>query len=550
MNDTERDLRELFESKAREAGGAPPVSREVLRRGRRRQLGTVAIAGVTALAVAAAAVVSLQALHRADDRVPGGSTGNPAFTATIQNFTLTVPKGWTLIDQWPLGASMAVDSTSTKFSCVGQAVAAGSGKNIQQASGTSDCPDQQTQTQTPEPPTIPEGGLPMLTLSNDDPGLGGSVCNAGGPLPASSATLYIGLDYGLTRTAGWDSAVPAWPAPLQNVLEGDVPPEQMPCGAGGYSRFQAGGVPYIAWAGFGSEVTDADRQAIVDAFNGMQVNDGEISGPADETPGYVLSGGTRDAGPNWSIEARLLAAAVDMGYREPDGRSSDVSDITVPDVAIEIGGANDVIFGAVTFDADRVELRPRDGSSPIPGTILHLPDSLNAPFDAFVLPNAVPGEVVAIGSDGDLGSSSVGGFAPTPAEPTESSVDLQGFASTARLTVRRDNGNGCLSIEIATGDNEGAGFCGGGPTQPVSAEMVALSDGEGAVLGYAAPEADQVYLVSDNGRRFDAPILYTLDVEPSVRFFAFSVPVTSGLLHVTDVNGVELRSPIPLNSAP
>ena len=84
----------------------------------------------------------------------------------------------------------------------------------------------------------------------------------------------------------------------------------------------------------------------------------------------------------------------------------------------------------------------------------------------------------------------------------------------------------------------------------MSAEMVALSDGEGAVLGYAAPEADQVYLVSDNGRRFDAPILYTLDVEPSVRFFAFSVPVTSGLLHVTDVNGVELRSPIPLNSAP
>src|SRR5436190_18198555 len=119
MNDTERDLRELFESKARDAGTAPPVTREVLRRGRRRQIGTVVVAGVTALAVAAVAVVSLQALHGSDTSVPGGSTGNPAFTATIQNFTLAVPEGWTLIDQWPLGSLMAVDQTSTKFSCQG-----------------------------------------------------------------------------------------------------------------------------------------------------------------------------------------------------------------------------------------------------------------------------------------------------------------------------------------------------------------------------------------------------------------------------------------------
>ncbi len=275
MNDTERDLRELFESKARDAGSAPPVTREVLRRGRRRQVGTVVVAGVTALAVAAVAVVSLQALHRADTSVPGGSTGNPAFTATIQNFTLTVPKGWTLIDQWPLGSLMAVDQTSTKFSCVGTPVEAGSGKNASSGSSSSDCTDQQTQ--TPEPPTIPQGGLPMLTLSNDDPGLGGSVCNAGGSLPASSATLYIGLDYEALRIPGvqFESEYPVDRPPLTNVLEGDVPIDQMPCGPGGYSRFQAGGVPYVAWAGFGSDVTDADQQAIVDAFNGMQVGDGD-----------------------------------------------------------------------------------------------------------------------------------------------------------------------------------------------------------------------------------------------------------------------------------
>jgi hypothetical protein len=264
MNDTERDLRELFETKAREAGAAPRVTPEVLRRGRRRQAGTIAVAGITALAVSAAAVVSLQALNRADtDAVPGGPHGNPSFTATIQDFTLTVPQGWTLIDQWPIGATMAVGSSGgSSSSCVGQAVPAGTGKNAPQPDASaSDCADQQKP--PPEPPTIPLGGFPMLALSNDDPGLNGSVCTALRTLPSTSAALYIGLDYAATSNAGWQNDIPAWPQPLVNVLEGDLPVEQMPCGPGGYSRFQTGGAPYIAWAGFGSEVTAADRQALL-----------------------------------------------------------------------------------------------------------------------------------------------------------------------------------------------------------------------------------------------------------------------------------------------
>src|SRR4051794_15247185 len=129
MNDTERDLRELLESKARQAGAAPRATPEVLRRGRRHQVGTVAVAGLTALAVAAAAVVSLQALHRADTgAVPGGPQGNPGFTATIQDFTLAVPQGWTLIDQTPLGMNMAI-ATSSSFNCTGTPIEAGGGQH-------------------------------------------------------------------------------------------------------------------------------------------------------------------------------------------------------------------------------------------------------------------------------------------------------------------------------------------------------------------------------------------------------------------------------------
>jgi hypothetical protein len=564
MNDTERDLRELFETKAREAGAAPRVTPEVLRRGRRRQVGTVAVAGITALAVAAAAVVSLQALNRADtDSAPGGQQGNPSFTATIQNFRITVPERWTLIDQWPLGENMVVGSSGgTSSVCVGPPVEAGSGQKSPSGTETSDCSRQQTQSseQTSEQPTIPLGGLPMLTLSNEDPGLDGSVCNAGGTLPATSATLYIGLDFGATRTTGWENTVAAWPHPLVNVLEGDLPVEQMPCGPGGYSWFQTGGAPYIAWAGFGSEVTDADRRTLLDVFDGMQVSDAEITSPTTDVPGYVLTGGTTGSGAGWNLEAYPNDTNVDMAYTEEGGRWGGAGDFGPPLVPIQLASGHGVVFGSVTFEADRVELRPSDGSDPIQGSILRFPGSLGAPFDGFVVPTGAGGEVVAIGPDGDLGSATVegetaGGQAvptstPTSTEPAESSVELQGFASLASLTVRRDSANGCLSIEIATGDDEGAGICAGGPIQPVLADMVALGDGESGVLGYVSPEAGQVYLVSDDGRRFDATILYALSVEPKVQFFAISVPVTSGRLHVADLNGVELMAPIRLSSTP
>jgi hypothetical protein len=560
MNDTERELRELLQTKAREVGAAPRVTPDVLRRGRRRQVATVAVAGVTALAVAAAAVVSLQALNRADtDAVPGSARGNPAFTATIQSFTLTVPQGWTLIDQWPIGANMAVGSSrGSSSSCVGPPVEAATAKSSSSGTGTSDCPREQTQ--RPEPPVIPEGGLPMLTLSNDDPGLGGSVCNAGGALPSTSATLYIGLDYEVMSTAGWENSVPAWPHPLVNVLEGDLPAQQMPCGPGGYSWFQKGGAPYVAWAGFGSEVSDADRRTLLDTFDGMQVSDAEIASPTTDVPGYVLTGGTTDSGAGWNIEAYPNGTNVDMAYTEEGGRWGGAGDFGPPLVPIQLASGHGVVFGSVTFEADRVELRPSDGSDPIQGSILRFPGSLGAPFDGFVVPTGAGGEVVAIGPDGDLGSATVegetaGGQAvptstPTSTEPAESSVELQGFASLASLTVRRDSANGCLSIEIATGDDEGAGICAGGPIQPVLADMVALGDGESGVLGYVSPEAGQVYLVSDDGRRFDATILYALSVEPKVQFFAISVPVTSGRLHVADLNGVELMAPIRLSSTP
>ncbi|MEO8293423.1 MAG: hypothetical protein ABI635_09810 [Actinomycetota bacterium] len=685
MNQTERDLRELFEAKAREAGAAPRVTRAVLRRGRRRQAGTVAVAGITALAVAAVAIVSARALQGAGpDAVPGGTNPNPSFSATIQNFTLTVPEGWTLIDQWPLGANMAVAGTSGS-SCVAEAVPAGDGQTAQAAPSPIDCTT--STSQTSEPATIPEGGLPMLTLSNDDPGLGGSVCNAGGSLPATSATLYIALDYGTTLTTDRARTVPAWPIPLGNVFEGDAPPEEMPCGPGGYSRFQAGGFPFIAWAGFGSEATDADRQAVIDAFNGMGVSDREIAPPATDLPGYVLTGGTIGDTP-WSLEAAPGNDGAQMSITHLGQATYDDSPATFTldgealQPAATVLGSTRISWGAVVPGAEGVEFRPEDGGDAIEGTLLRVPRSLAAPYDAFVVLHdaARQGRLVVIGPDGELGGADTvdvtqtaedrqvqadlrnayvaaktyftdtrtyEGFTPkvalsiepslgyntaaravpgevsirdlavdhivlaeatetghvfclaenstglttygavdpltaagctggetawgmdatasppvpvetsaaTAAPPVavESSVDLPGFGAPATLTVRRDPGSGCLTtaIELA---NTGVGTCVNGRVNPdtpfITMRSVGVGDTVAVVFGYVPAEAARVFLVSDDGRRFEAPTLYILDVEPRVRFFAFAVAVTSGRLHIQDGQGVELNPPLQLTAEP
>jgi hypothetical protein len=405
MNDTERDLRQLFESKARDAGAAPPATRTVLRRGRRRQLGAVAVAGITTLVVAIGAVSGLRAMNRADgDAVPGGPNGNPSFTATVGNVTLTVPEGWFLVDQTPLAAQVAV-SSETHLGCTGEAVDAGSATRADPDTEVSCTP---STTRSSEPATIPEAGLPMLTLSNEDPGLDGSACDAGGSLPPTRTALYVALDYGVTATDGWRSSLAEGPQPLENVADGDVPSDEMPCGPGGYSRFEAAGVPYVAWAGFGDDVSDTDRRQLLDAFSGMRV-DGEISGPMDETPGYVIAGAIRDDASDWSIQAHATDTNVDLSYREPGGGASGVGDFTVPDVGLEIGREADVAFGAVNDEASSIELRPSDGSPAIRGSILMLPPTLDAPFHAFVISGVTAGTLVAIGPDGEeIGRQEIG----------------------------------------------------------------------------------------------------------------------------------------------
>jgi hypothetical protein len=301
--------------------------------------------------------------------------------------------------------------------------------------------------------------------------------------------------------------------------------------------------------------------------------------------------------------------------------------------------------------------------------ILQLPDSLAAPFDAFVAPVGAGGEIVAVGPTGDLGSITLGasaeptlddrhaqsdlrnafvaaktyyadsesfeGFTPavassiepsldwqadlttpgkmsirdvgadhillvtaTPANdafciaeqpdgsttygaidaqnvaecvggeaawgqdapPTEtptavpdatSTVNLEGFPSPTTLTVNGNGGN-CLSIEIDSGSSS-SGVCPHMSDRAGNfATIMRLGDGTGllVLVGFTgARAADRVFLVAADGTRTQAPVLYTLDAALDRQYFAFPVEATSGTLHIEDVNGSQLTTPIRVEAS-
>src|SRR6476661_7682307 len=114
MNDLEQDLRELFEHRAADVDVPGLAPGGVLRRGRRRQIGTV-VTGVAAclvaLGVAAAAIG-----HASHPAVIPGGNGLPERTTSIGGVPVTAPAGWTLVDDWPLATILATSNETCSFS--------------------------------------------------------------------------------------------------------------------------------------------------------------------------------------------------------------------------------------------------------------------------------------------------------------------------------------------------------------------------------------------------------------------------------------------------
>ena len=302
-------------------------------------------------------------------------------TAAIENFTITSPSDWYLVNQWPLGASLATTSTgSDSGSCE---VSIGPGE---ESSGDMVCVgwDVFASTRRHDAPA-----LPMLQLSNNDPGLGTSACAIGGLQPkGDDAVLEVTIDAAAidAREAGEASTSPAWPVRFDESAT-----EQGTCGRGHYARFEVGIYPYVACAAFGPDATEEDRRTLFDAFATMQVSEWTGTAPSARAPAYVIAGGENAAGP-WRLELRRIhsdgyLANVELSVVSPEGRCRLPADFTVPD------GRRSSRRVATRCSA-RSRRKPtasscslEDGAPTVPAQLVPLPPSMPFDFDLFFASN-------------------------------------------------------------------------------------------------------------------------------------------------------------------
>ncbi len=442
MSEVESELRELFERKASEVLAPVGAPAALLRRGRRRQIGNVALSAFTVLAVVVGSVAGLKGVLRGTSSTHLGG-GNESFTrtATIRGFTVTSPSDWTLIDEWPLASQIATTSSS-KTCTVGQA-------------GNQLCSP--TSPQSYAPISAP-AGLPVFQLSNFDPGLDRSLCGSGS-LPSDGGALYVAYNTDSLRIPG-DLSLRSWPINLGSVAHG-------PCGDGQYARFLVGGHPYFAFAEFGANVTGADRQEIIDAFRGLNPQPVELARSPDQTPGYVIAGGEHPGGP-WRIEARPYAHGVNLELIEGEKRVT-AGDVTLSAGLVFAAENAEPRFGVVTTEATSIEFRPTGGGSPIEGTIVALPRGLGADENAFYIEGVgnIPGAILAIGPDGRplggkaeaaAGSSTAAAPSPAPtggnAGPQTGVVIDTGHDLGAAWTLRagHDGTAVCITLGVSGSD--------------------------------------------------------------------------------------------------
>ena len=533
--DMERELRELFREKAGEAPVATfkaPTSAplEVLRRGRRRQVRTVIGSAAIALVLIVGSVAGLNTLLRGDaDPFTTGQYEIFERTATIEAFTVTSPSDWFLVNEWPLSTQLAVGSGSASGECTAAAPGAGQPSPVCTSSEPS-----------PQVEALPFG-LPMLQLSNVDLGLNEISC--GQDLPTNAAVLYVGLDYQRAIFGAKDPTIPEFPPGIGLPPEGDGP-----CGPGRYADFTVNGDPFFAWLGIGSDVSDQDRGAVETSYEMMSaIPDWEPVPPTETTPAYVIAGGTAETGDVWRLELRPSAKNVEFSLQgvEPGGSESD---FTVPGVPVEwccsYDGLTEVTFGAVSPEAESVELQPSDGSPTLPGTIVPLPPTLGTDFDLFFIEGSggLDGDVVAIGLEDQ----------PTEPPPTDKADEVRlsgamlGQNWTARFTGAFGDETACIYV---TFDEPFEPLCPGQSDTSLAGDWPSLHGTLGTRLfllaGSVPMEVVDIRFTSDDGTSPPTELQCTEGprgwTDPDKKVCAIALPPEgSGTLQYLDANGVVL----------
>jgi hypothetical protein len=400
MNDVERELRELFERKAASVGGVAPRPPETVRkRGRRRQLGTALVGGLTVVALVVGSVAVLRSVDAGHDRrtvVDDPWAGYAVFerTATVADFTITSPSDWYLVNQWPWARMVATSLREQR-------------ERDTKACGEEPTPDERQACRSALMGVPGDGFVtPILMLSDTDRGLESSPCfGPGFSIGPEDAVMTVALDsaYMAANFGAGDRA--RWPVPF------DTPPAEnsQSCGPGTYVYFAAGDIPYVTHFAFGDEVPEDERQTLIRAFEEMHVDDSQevlmVEPKPDDSATYVIAGGENAAGP-WTLELTPSpsddpAANVVLRSHHAEGGAVGLGDTTVPDGMDIDQAGGDPVFGFVTKEATGVEIRLEEGAPSIPAQIVPLPPSLPFEFDLFFASHEADAPAIAVALDRD-----------------------------------------------------------------------------------------------------------------------------------------------------
>lgn len=425
MKDFDEDLRELLHEKARDANVAPTLPRRVASRGRRRQIGTALLAGGTAALIVAASVVGLKSVQNGRATTPLSGAGEPGElgerTSTIQDFTITAPAGWTLIDRWSARSSIS-------------ATAAGP---------TGSAPS------TAPIDTWVRLPAPVLELAADDPGLdAASACGGDSTLPSTQAIMVVilGTAPGLTN-GPTGSTIPTGPMPLDPDT---TPPQSGPCGQGIYTDFMFGGSPYFAFFGLGSEVTDGDREALFEAYDGMQARVAPLTAAEfGSAPSYVMAAGIEqgvpwrvELGPCVALPTATTVAAIDTAatacLRIVTGEGPNLGGTPFSEASAagpegpggQQVGERILVSGAVLSNATAVEYRAPD-QEPVAATILNVPDSSRSSIAALSGGGEVPARLFWMLVDLNAATAAASSIVQLAADGSQLSSQPLGFVVLA-----------------------------------------------------------------------------------------------------------------------
>ena len=352
MNDLERRVTDLLGHDASEAPRVTAPPPRLRRRVRGRQLGTAAIASVTAVAVILVGVAGIRAIDRSS---PDGMPANDPWA------------GYTVYDRTATIWNVTISSPSNLY-LTRPAVAGGDRRSL-------------------------------LQLTTYDPGLNELVCGSSSPgevpsLPDGEAAMVLTAVF--SRRAGVE---PAWPI----RVDPDMPVTDGSCGPGRYLAFDdpLNAVPYEAWIGAGAGATDDQIHELMRSLETMTFVGNGLPGDPERSA-YVIAGG-ESAGGLWRLEVAPDAAvpeSIDLTLVTPTGGSA-IDDVAVPRVPIQQAGG-DPTYGAVTTAAASVELRLEEGTPPIQTYRSPLPPSMPFAFDVFFAPHEgdVPAVAVAFDQDG------------------------------------------------------------------------------------------------------------------------------------------------------